>query len=71
MRQNLVQSDVIIGVLIPLAATHELPEVLFIANGVRAGRNPRPIDRGADCTPLADPALTARREERSSRTMRR
>ena len=49
MRQNLVLSGLIIGILIPLAglgvlglatvvATHELAEVLVIANGVRAGR---------------------------------
>ncbi len=49
MRQNLVLSGLIIGVLIPLAAfgvlglatvvaTHELAEVVVIANGVRAGR---------------------------------
>jgi cation-transporting ATPase G len=49
MRQNLVLSGLIIGVLIPLAAygvlglatvvaTHELAEVIVIANGVRAGR---------------------------------
>jgi cation-transporting ATPase G len=49
MRQNLVLSALIIGVLIPLAtlgvlglaavvATHELAEIVVIANGVRAGR---------------------------------
>ncbi len=49
MRQNLVLSGLIIGFLVPLAAfgvlglatvvaTHELAEVLVIANGVRAGR---------------------------------
>ena len=49
MRQNLVLSGLIIGVLIPLAAfgvlglatvvaSHELAEVVVIANGVRAGR---------------------------------
>jgi cation-transporting ATPase G len=53
MRQNLVLSGAIIAVLIPLAAfgvlglatvvaTHELAEVLVIANGVRAGRR-RPL----------------------------
>jgi len=51
MRQNLVMSAAIIAVLIPLAAlgvlglaavvaTHELAEVVVIANGVRAGRRP-------------------------------
>ena len=51
MRQNLVLSGLIIGILIPLAAsgvlglatvvaTHELAEVFVIANGVRAGRRP-------------------------------
>jgi len=49
MRQNLVLSGLIIGTLIPLAAlgvlglatvvaTHELAEIVVIANGVRAGR---------------------------------
>jgi len=49
MRQNLVLSRLIIGTLIPLAAlgilglatvvaTHELAEIVVIANGVRAGR---------------------------------
>ena len=49
MRQNLVLSALIIGILIPLAtlgvlglaavvATHELAEIVVIANGVRAGR---------------------------------
>ncbi|HEX5365403.1 MAG TPA: heavy metal translocating P-type ATPase [Acidimicrobiales bacterium] len=49
MRQNLVLSGLIISVLVPLAAlgvlglatvvaTHELAEVVVIANGVRAGR---------------------------------
>ena len=53
MRQNLVLSGMIIGVLIPLAAfgvlglaavvaTHELAEVVVIANGVRAGRRGGP-----------------------------
>ena len=53
MRQNLVLSAMIIGVLIPLAAfgvlglaavvaTHELAEVVVIANGVRAGRRSAP-----------------------------
>lgn len=53
MRQNLALSAVILIVLIPLAAsgtlglatvaaTHELAEVLVIANGVRAGRRARP-----------------------------
>lgn len=52
MRQNLVLSGTIIGVLIPLAAfgvlglatvvaSHELAEVVVIANGVRAGRRGR------------------------------
>ncbi len=58
MRQNLVLSGLIIGVLIPLAAlgvlglatvvaTHELAEVVVIANGVRAGRRTRPSGVGA------------------------
>ena len=49
MRQNLVLSALIIGVLVPMAAlgvlglaavvaTHEVAEVLVIANGIRAGR---------------------------------
>ena len=53
MRQNLVMSGLIIAVLIPLAAfgtlglaavvaTHELAEIVVIANGVRAGRRRRP-----------------------------
>jgi cation-transporting ATPase G len=52
MRQNLALSGVIIAVLIPLAAfgvlglatvvaTHELAEIVVIANGVRAGRSTR------------------------------
>jgi cation-transporting ATPase G len=52
MRQNLVLSGLIIAVLIPLAASgvlglaavvasHELAEVVVIANGVRAGRRRR------------------------------
>lgn len=52
MKQNLALSGLILATLIPLAATgvlglaavvatHELAEVLVIANGVRAGRLPR------------------------------
>ncbi|WP_108664514.1 heavy metal translocating P-type ATPase [Euzebya rosea] len=52
MRQNLVMSAAIIAVLVPLSAagalglaavvaTHELAEVVVIANGVRAGRSRR------------------------------
>lgn len=52
MRQNLALSGAILVVLLPLAATgvlglaavvatHELAELLVIANGVRAGRRPR------------------------------
>ena len=78
MRQNLVLSGLIIGVLIPLAAfgvlglatvvaTHELAEVVVIANGVRAGRRgPRPT--------LAAPAadrLAGSREPRTERDVAR
>ncbi len=62
MRQNLVLSGLIIGVLIPLAAsgalglatvvaTHELAEVVVIANGVRAGRR-RPF--ASHAAPVSD-----------------
>jgi cation-transporting ATPase G len=57
MRQNLALSGLILAVLIPLAATgvlglaavvatHELAEVLVIANGVRAGRR-KPLEPGS------------------------
>ncbi len=63
MRQNLALSGLILVVLIPLAAagilglaavvaTHELAEVLVIANGVRAGRRPASKTR----TPLPSTA---------------
>ncbi len=69
MRQNLVLSGLIIGVLIPLAAlgvlglatvvaTHELAEVFVIANGVRAGRRkvgPRPDASGVGAPPGSRP----------------
>jgi len=53
MRQNLALSGLILTVLVPLAATgalglaavvatHELAEVVVIANGIRAGRRPPP-----------------------------
>ena len=53
MRQNLALSGAIIAVLIPLSAfgvlslatvvaTHEIAEVLVIANGLRAGRRSKP-----------------------------
>ncbi len=68
MRQNLAMSGAIIGVLIPLAgfgvlrlavvvATHEIAEVLVIANGVRAGRRPRrAIGDRATRASIPDPA---------------
>jgi len=71
MRQNLVLSGLIIGVLIPLAgfgvlglatvvATHELAEVLVIANGVRAGRRRTSrVEAGAGTrTPESPPVLS-------------
>ena len=61
MRQNLALSSLILIVLIPLAAagtlglatvvaTHELAEVLVIANGVRAGRRPAAAQMTAPAT---------------------
>ena len=74
MRQNLVLSGLIIGVLIPLAgfgvlglttvvATHELAEVVVIANGLRAGRRSQrapvgPVERSHD---VGQPAPEAAR----------
>ncbi len=69
MRQNLILSGLIIGVLIPLAASgvlglatvvasHEIAEVFVIANGIRAGRRTArqttPLDRPGSVT--TDPA---------------
>jgi len=70
MRQNLVLSGLIIGILIPLAglgvlglatvvATHELAEVLVIANGVRAGR----VAANRRLAPQPPTAPTRRREQ--------
>ena len=64
MRQNLLLSGVIILVLIPLAAfgvlglaavvaTHELAEILVIANGVRAGRRWHSPPAGLAVAPAA------------------
>jgi cation-transporting ATPase G len=68
MRQNLALSGLILAVLIPLAATgalglaavvatHELAEVLVIANGVRAGRHTRLRIVAPPAAPLAEPAV--------------
>jgi cation transport ATPase len=71
MRQNLVLSGLIIGVLIPLAAlgvlglatvvaVHELAEIVVIANGVRAGRRrtaAQPPGELASSTVVAGKAL--------------
>lgn len=71
MRQNLALSALILIVLIPLAATgalglaavvatHELAEVVVIANGVRAGRRTAFVDRAAGSTGSdVEPALQA------------
>jgi cation-transporting ATPase G len=70
MRQNLVLSALIIGILIPLAtlgvlglatvvATHELAEVFVIANGVRAGR--RATTQASPVTAARAPADAPRR----------
>ena len=61
MRQNLALSGLILAVLVPLAATgtlglaavvatHELAEVIVIANGVRAGRRPAAVPTAAPPT---------------------
>ena len=66
MVQNLVLSGLIIGTLIPLSAlgvlglasvvaTHELAEIVVIANGVRAGRS-RPTTTNSDVDPVPAPA---------------
>ena len=79
MRQNLVLSGLIIGVLIPLAAfgvlglaavvaSHELAEVVVIANGVRAGRRPaKPVLRPKTFGQVTVPAALGRRSSRVSR----
>ena len=73
MRQNLFLSGLIIGVLIPLAAfgvlglatvvaSHELAEVVVIANGIRAGRRvATPLIQRADVRARGpEPATLAR-----------
>jgi cation-transporting ATPase G len=71
MRQNLVLSAAILLTLIPLAATgvlglatvvatHELAEVVIIANGLRASRRPRfEHTHQHDATPAAERNLVA------------
>jgi cation-transporting ATPase G len=70
MRQNLAMSGLILAVLSPLAATgtlglatvvatHELAEVLVIANGIRAGRRPRPAGGQPSRRPAAPAAAPA------------
>ena len=70
MKQNLVLSGLILATLIPLAATgvlglaavvatHELAEVLVIANGVRAGRRPRLDNPPAQQTRTQSAAIEA------------
>ena len=72
MRQNLAMSGCILVVLIPLAATgvlglaqvvltHEMAEVLVIANGVRASRMKRAVDASTpELTPTRTPEPAAR-----------
>jgi cation-transporting P-type ATPase G len=74
MRQNLALSGLILVTLIPLAgtgtlglatvvATHELAEIVVIANGVRAGRRRHsspPKPRSTDRTPANDLAMASR-----------
>ena len=72
MRQNLVMSGCILVVLIPLAATgvlglaqvvltHELAEVLVIANGVRASRMKRAVhSNNPELAPTRTPEPAAR-----------
>jgi len=71
MRQNLALSGLILAVLIPLAATgalglaavvatHELAEVVVIANGVRAGRRQSPA-----VEPTSLPSTPRARRDRS------
>jgi cation-transporting ATPase G len=74
MRQNLALSGLILVTLIPLAATgtlglatvvatHELAEIVVIANGVRAGRRRRSSPPGPPATdgaPVNDLAMASR-----------
>lgn len=70
MRQNLVLSGLILLALIPLAATgalglatvvatHELAEVVIIANGLRAGRRPRGHGGGERNASASQPQLAS------------